>query len=113
MVHYLHIMKKLITICLFVTTTFAVNAQKLTFEETVTYINNKIGNHKSSIKSYDIYNFTANKNGEITFKFLKEPPISRNLFSLKDSISLEESRNADMPRYLRFTFDIDDAYYLT
>ena len=33
-------MKKLLTICLFLVTTFTVNAQQLTFEETIGYINN-------------------------------------------------------------------------
>lgn len=107
-------MKQLIAVFFLLAITFAANAQekKLTFDETVKYINNKIGSHKSAIKNYYIYKFTANKNGEIIFSFANETPISRNLFSLKDTIYLKESPTAYMPRYLRFTFAGDDSYYL-
>lgn len=66
-------MKKLITICFFMATAFTVNAQQLTFEETVNYINkifteNKhpnyyVGNDRSGKL---ILGIQASKNGRVT-----------------------------------------------
>lgn len=67
-------MKKLITICFFIATSFTVNAQQLTFEETVKYINDKIeccAEYKTTL--------IAQKDGTLKFK-----TYSINLFDLDD-----------------------------
>lgn len=57
-------MKKLITICLLLATSFTVKAQDLSFEETVKYINDKIVCCSES-KNVTI---TAKKDGIITYR---------------------------------------------
>jgi hypothetical protein len=107
-------MKKLITICLFMATTFAVNAQdkKPNFEETVKYIDNLVGSHKSSLKHHYVFKFTAKKNGEITFNYVNKNPISMNLFNMTENIYINETPGISSSRYLRFTFVGNDKYYL-
>lgn len=66
-------MKKLITICLFMATSYTVSAQQLTFEETVNYINKIftesqspnyfVGNDRSG---EGILGIQASKNGKVT-----------------------------------------------
>lgn len=64
-------MKKLLTLCLILTTTFTVKAQALTFEETVNYINeifkeNKIGYHiGTGTNGRIVKGITANKTGKV------------------------------------------------
>lgn len=57
-------MKKLITICLLITTAFTTNAQDMSFEETVKYINDKI----DCCSNYKGYRIIANKNGDVVYK---------------------------------------------
>ncbi len=74
-------MKILLTICLLLATTFTVRAQKLSFEETVKYINDKIV--CCSENNFDT--IIAKRNG--TIKWLNK---SVNLFDL---MSIEATEN--------------------
>jgi hypothetical protein len=64
-------MKKLLTICLLIATSFTVNAQELSFEETVKYINdifkeNKIGYHiGGNTSGRFVKGITADKTGKV------------------------------------------------
>ena len=55
-------MKKLITLCLLLATTFATKAQEMNFDETVKYINEKI----ECCSAFKTHRFEAKKNGDVT-----------------------------------------------
>lgn len=94
-------MKKLLTICLLIATTFTVNAQELNFEQTVTYINtffkdnSKIPYYNGeSNTGYLILGIQASKDGKIVFfanyknqiptTNFDSPLSSFNLFDVKE-----------------------------
>ena len=57
-------MKKLLTICLLLATTFTVKAQDMSFEETVKYINDKI----ACCSEHKTVSITAKNDGTISFR---------------------------------------------
>ena len=75
-------MKKLITICLIITATFTVNAQNISFEETVKYINDKITCCATEVGTLST-GIQVFPNGYISIKHTnKKYDISFNFFDL-------------------------------
>jgi len=103
-------MKKLLTIFVLFLGLGLTNAQEkkvLTFDETVAYINDKVGANRAYLVEY-ISSITANQNGEVTFNFSNRSPSKKiNLFSLTKEISISEP-TAYAPRYLWFHFSGGD-----
>jgi len=77
-------MKKLITICLLIATSFTVNAQDMSIEETVKYINDKI-----ACCGVEKFNIKCDTSGNITWEYVFDSRI--NLFDLTPGIGLDNS----------------------
>lgn len=99
-------MKKLITICLILTTTFTVKAQQMNFEETVKYIQQKVEcctvNYDDGTARYSKVDIA--KNGQIKFIRTDTENLTFNLFDLNKRGSCECGISNDVT-YVEFWYE--------
>ena len=74
-------MRKLFIICLLMVTDITTQAQNMSFDETVKYIQDKI----KCCSEYKDYTFSATSNGQISIKKSGPDITTFNLFDLKDA----------------------------
>lgn len=99
-------MKKILTICLIMTTVFTVNAQELSFDETVKYIQQKVEycsvNYDDGTARYSKVDIT--KNGQIKFIRTNGESMTFNLFDLNKRGSCECGISNDAT-YVEFWYE--------
>lgn len=113
-------MKRLITICLIIATTFTVQAQDMNFDETASYIKEKIlaggcnsryGQTENDYSTVCIYIVEIEKNGQIVFGYdHNDKEYSNAKFNINNIIKIELDDTYGK-KYIRF-YTSDKSYYI-